>query len=151
MIALMKRGITMFDFNFDWRPDMEVKIEVLDQQHQQLFRIGRDIEQLLRMKCIGVTEIQLLKIVCELRDYAAYHSYQEEKLMKDAGYSGYDQHKKMHDSFSAEIESINMPKLKADPEGQLKLIRDHIQVWVFEHMLVEDMKMADEIRNKLKK
>lgn len=77
-------------------------------------------------------------------DYTAYHSYQEEKLMKDAGYSGYEQHKKMHSNFSAEIESINMPKLKADPEGQLKLSGITLSVG-FEHMLVEDMKMADEI------
>ena len=140
----------MFDFNFDWRPDMETKIEVLDQQHMQLFRIGRDIEQMLRVRCMGVTEIQLLGIVCELRDYAAYHSYQEEKIMKEAGYSGYEEHKKMHAVFSSDIEKINMPKLKENPEEELKLIKNKIQEWVFEHMLIEDMKMAEEIRNHLK-
>ncbi len=137
----------MFDFNFDWRPDMETKIDILDQQHMQLFRIGRDIEQILRVKCIGVTEVQLLGIVCELRDYAAYHSYQEEKLMKEAGYSGFEEHKKMHQRFNDDIESISLPKLKADPEAQLKVIKNKIQEWVFEHMLIEDMKMAEEINN----
>ncbi len=44
-------------------------------------------------------------------------------------------------------ESISLPKLKADPEAQLKVIKNKIQEWVFEHMLIEDMKMAEEINN----
>ena len=47
----------MFDFNFDWRKDMNTNIEVVDYQHKQLFFIGREIEQLIRTECIGITSV----------------------------------------------------------------------------------------------
>ena len=44
----------MFDFNFNWDDSLTLGIEKLDMQHRELFKIGRDIEQLLLIQCIGV-------------------------------------------------------------------------------------------------
>lgn len=63
----------MFDFKFDWEKNLNTSIESIDVQHKQLFKLGRDMEQLLQMQCIGVTDKQLLDIVCGLRDFTAYH------------------------------------------------------------------------------
>ena len=52
----------MFDFKFDWEKNLNTSIESIDVQHKQLFKLGRDMEQLLRMQCIGVTDKQLLDI-----------------------------------------------------------------------------------------
>ena len=73
----------MFDFKFDWASNMETGYSDIDTQHKQLFKIGRDLEQLIRIQCIGVTDKQLLDIVCELRDYTGYHFYEEERMMKE--------------------------------------------------------------------
>ena len=64
----------MFDFKFNWDPQIETGIAEIDDQHKVLFRIGRDIEQLLQYRCIGVTEKQLLDIICELRDRSEEHT-----------------------------------------------------------------------------
>ena len=45
----------MFDFKFDWEKNLNTSIESIDVQHKQLFKLGRDMEQLLRMQCIGVS------------------------------------------------------------------------------------------------
>lgn len=37
----------MFDFKFDWCKEMEIGVPIVDAQHQELFRIGRDLEQLI--------------------------------------------------------------------------------------------------------
>ncbi len=50
----------MFDFKFDWEKNLNTSIESIDVQHKQLFKLGRDMEQLLQMQCIGVTDKQLL-------------------------------------------------------------------------------------------
>lgn len=63
----------MFDFVFDWRDDLSVGIDSIDEQHKGLFKIGRDMEQLLQRQCIGVTDKQLLDIVCALRDLSLIH------------------------------------------------------------------------------
>lgn len=138
----------MFDFNFDWRPDMETKIDSIDTQHKQLFKIGRDIEQLLQFKCIGVTDKQLLDIVCELRDFTGYHFYEEESLMKEFEYPEMKQHQAMHGKFAKMITMIDMPMLKANPEAELKKIRDQIQESIFNHILSDDMRMAEYILSK---
>lgn len=140
----------MFDFKFDWNDDLSLKIKDVDEQHKELFRIGRDIEQLLMIRCIGVQPEQLLKIVGDLRDYTAYHFYEEENLMKLAQYSRLEEHVKEHSMFRSEVLHIDMPKLSKNPCKELLKIKDMIQDHVFTHMMEEDKLMAEEIRLKLK-
>ena len=59
----------MFDFKFDWEKSIETGIEEIDTQHKQLFKIGRDMEQLRRMQCSVLTDKRLVVIVCDLRDF----------------------------------------------------------------------------------
>lgn len=59
----------MFDFKFDWQPGMATGIEEIDTQHKQLLSMGREIEQLLQINCIGVTQKQLLDIICGFRNF----------------------------------------------------------------------------------
>ena len=134
----------MFDFKFDWQPEMDSHIMDIDVQHQQLFKVGRDMEQLLRIKCIGVTDKQLLDIICQLRDFSAYHFYVEESLMEEMNYSKLEEHRETHKKYSEYIMNINLPKLKENPEKELRLIKDEIQEWIFEHILHDDREFSEE-------
>lgn len=134
----------MFDFKFDWQPDLDSHIMDIDVQHQQLFKVGRDMEQLLRIKCIGVTDKQLLDIICQLRDFSAYHFYVEESLMEEMNYSKLEQHRDAHKQYSEYIMNINLPKLKENPEKELTLIKDEIKEWIFTHMLHDDREFSRE-------
>ena len=131
----------MFDFKFDWAPDMETGNVDIDTQHKQLFKIGRDLEQLIRIQCIGVTDKQLLDIVCELRDYTGYHFYEEERMMQEMGYSRITAHKKFHKKCSDYIMKLDLPKIKEEPLKYLKLIKDEVQHWIMAHVLSEDKDM----------
>ena len=73
----------MFDMKFDWRPYMATGIDMIDNQHKQILRVGRDIEQLLQRHCINVTQKELLSILCDIRDFTGYHFYAEEALMDE--------------------------------------------------------------------
>lgn len=139
----------MFDFAFDWFKELETGDELIDQQHKEFFRIGRDIEQLIVRECIGVQEQDLLDIVCELRDYVSYHFYSEETIMRRQGYSNYEQHVKEHQRFQNYVLEIDCPALAKNPYQELKAIKDMIQEWVFSHMMVEDAKMIKEIQHKM--
>ena len=131
----------MFDFKFDWAPDMETGNSDIDTQHKQLFKIGRDLEQLIRIQCIGVTDKQLLDIVCELRDYTGYHFYEEERMMQEMSYSRITAHKKFHKKCSDYIMKLDLPKIKEEPVKHLKLIKDEVQHWIMAHVLSEDKDM----------
>lgn len=139
----------MFDFKFDWNDELRIHIDDIDEQHKELFRIGRDIEQLLMIHCIGVKSEQLLKIVGDLRDYTAYHFYEEEKLMELTQYSQLEEHVKEHATFRSEVLSIDVPNLSKHPYEELSKIKDMIQDHVFMHIMEHDRKMAEEIRIRL--
>lgn len=132
----------MFDFNFDWNAGLETGIEAIDNQHKEFCRIGRDIEQLLQYRCIGVTEKQMLGIVCELRDYVAYHSYDEEHLMEQTGYAGLKEHRMAHRKFIKFVESIDCPAMKREPEKEFQKLKTALQDMMFEHIMKADMEAA---------
>ncbi len=138
----------MFDFAFDWLKELETGDELIDQQHKEFFRIGRDIEQLIVKKCIGVQEQELLDIVCELREYVSYHFYSEETIMRQQGYSNYEKHVKEHQGFQKYVMEIDCPALAKNPYKELKAMKSMIQSWVFSHMIGEDVKMVKEIQLK---
>lgn len=131
----------MFDFKFDWVSNMETGYSDIDTQHKQLFKIGRDLEQLIRIQCIGVTDKQLLDIVCELRDYTGYHFYEEERMMQEMSYSCINAHKKFHKKCSDYVMKLDLPKIKEEPVKHLKLIKDEVQNWIMTHVLSEDRDM----------
>ena len=145
----MKWVSVMFDFKFDWAPNMETGYGDIDTQHKQLFKIGRDLEQLIRIQCIGVTDKQLLDIVCELRDYTGYHFYEEERMMQEMNYPRMNTHKKFHKKCSDYVMKLDLPKIKAEPMKQLKLIKDEVQSWIMTHVLSEDRDMITAYRKYL--
>ncbi len=53
----------MFDFKFDWCKEMECGVPAIDDQHQILFHIGREMEQLIMHGCQNATTKELLDIV----------------------------------------------------------------------------------------
>lgn len=132
----------MFDFKFDWCKEMEGGVELIDEQHQSLFRIGRDMEQLIMSGCQNASTQQLLDIVCELRDYVAYHFYAEEGLMQQYDYPNLAEHKKVHDIFKRRVLLIDPPTLGKYPEKILPKLKDDLQDFVFKHMLIEDRNLC---------
>ena len=140
----------MFDFKFDWASNMETGYEGIDTQHKQLFKIGRDLEQLIRIQCIGVTDKQLLDVICELRDFTGYHFYEEERMMEEMNYSRIAAHKKFHKKCSDYITKLDLPKIKKEPMKHLQMIKDEVQDWIMTHVLSEDRDMIDAYKKYLK-
>lgn len=143
------RGLgAMFDFKFDWDNSMNLGVDLIDTQHQELFKIARNMEQLILKNCIGATKEQLLDVVCNLREYVTYHFYQEEEIMKSIGYENFEEHKKLHDSFRQEVIEFRCEKLNSEPYEAIKTLKDELQEWVFTHVLIEDRKLIPKLKEK---
>lgn len=127
----------MFDFKFDWCKEMECGVEIIDAQHRELFRIGRAIEQLIMNDCRNVSNQQLLDIVCDLRDYASYQFYTEESLMDKYKYPYSAKNKQTLNDFENNILSIDMNELSKRPKKTLTQLKEDLQSFLFNHILVE--------------
>lgn len=125
----------MVDFKFNWDPSLELDIPLIDTQHQQFFRIGREIEQLLLIYCAGTTKKDLLNILYELRDFVTYHFFTEEEYMSSLNYPDIDAHKKNHQLFKNYINKIDYDRLCTSPQKALTEIKDELAKWVFNHMV----------------
>lgn len=136
----------MFDFKFDWCKEMECGVKIIDDHHRELFRIGRDMEQLIMNDCQNATWKQLLDIVCELREYVAYHFYMEEDLMQKYNYPQIIKHKASHINFKVHILGIDMTALKENPSTVLSDIKDSLQHFLFNHILVEDLALCNYLK-----
>ena len=99
----------MFDFKIDWKEELGIGIEEIDEQHRQMFRIVRDIEQLLVTRCIGVRPEQLYEIITQLREYVSYHFYYEEALMQKYGYSKLEEHTQTHRKLFRYVLEFDLP------------------------------------------
>lgn len=132
----------MFDFKFDWCTEMECGIKIVDDQHRELFRIARSIEQLIMHDCHNANWKQLLDIVCELREFVAYHFYMEEDLMQKYNYSEMIKHKASHLCFKVNVIDIDITALNETPLAVLLGIRESLQDFLFNHILVEDIQLC---------
>ena len=135
----------MFDFNFNWDDNLNTNIDIIDEQHKELFRIGRDIEQLILTNCINVNNKVLLTIICDLREYIAYSFYQEESMMEQYNYKNMKEHKEVHQYYKHIIETFDVKRLGQEPLVMLKKLREILIDFVMSHMLIEDIRMAKEI------
>ena len=84
---------------FKWKDDFSVNIKSIDEQHQELFRIGNSLYNVVSIND-GIDRYdEIMEALYEMKDYAIYHFGYEEKLMKDNGYSKFLKHKRQHDAF----------------------------------------------------
>ena len=121
---------------------MATGIEAVDEQHQQLLRIGRDIEQWVRIGCVGVSQKQMVDLLCALRDYTGYHFYTEESLMMECGYEGLQEHQKAHQQLMNMVMTYDISKLSQNPLEAMKEAKGILQDIVFDHLLKQDMEFA---------
>ena len=130
----------LFDFKFDWDTSIEVGIQEIDTQHKEFFRIGRDLEQLILTECKYTTEKELLDLLCDIRQYITYHFYTEEAEIARINPEALKEHQAQHEMLKKQINAIDCNKLVDEPLDEVRHIKDILQQWFFEHILIEDMK-----------
>ncbi|MDA3733948.1 hemerythrin family protein [Niameybacter massiliensis] len=131
----------MLDFKFNWDNRISVGINEIDEQHKELFRIGRDLEQLILTRTGQISEQEVLKYLCEVREYITYHFHTEEAVIEQINKEALKEHKALHDDLIEKINKINCIKLVEDQQEGIKYLNIILQEWVLNHILIEDMKV----------
>ncbi len=121
-----------------WSDNLAVGNATIDNQHQKLVGMVNDLHDAM-IKRQG--RQMLASLLVKLANYAGTHFACEEKLMQQAGYQGYEQHKAIHEQFNTRVAA-----LKARFEGgessvtidAMNFLRD----WLQNHILQTDKKYA---------
>lgn len=138
----------MIDFKFNWDSSIDIGISKIDQQHQELFRIGRAIEQLVITQCIGVEERYILDIICGLREFVSYHFYEEEHIMELYGLEQLESHRAQHDRYRKMILDIDPRSFNQNAYEKMSQLKLELSDAIFSHVLIADKEIAESIKKK---
>ncbi len=122
-----------------WEPKYSVHVDILDEQHQKLFDIANELLDTLKLGSGN-----LLPVIQELVDYLAKHFHQENIVMMNSNYPGYEKHSREHQRFTQKVEEF----LGAYSEGNPDLGREmmlFMKDWIFTHTTRLDMQYADHL------
>ena len=122
---------------FTWNESYSVKIARMDEQHKKLFSL---LDELGNAMLSGTVRETFGKILRGLAEYAKTHFAQEEQLMRQYAYPGYDGHKKLHQEFINQVESFQkeFDSGMALPIKASVFLRD----WLANHILKADQQYS---------
>jgi hemerythrin len=133
-----------------WKPEYEIGIELIDQQHQKLFEIGNRAYQLLKNDLYIDKYDEIIEIIDELKKYTVFHFRTEEEYLISKGYKGIFTHKVEHDDFIQKFEEIDFNRIENGQNQYILEILDFILNWIKDHILVTDRKYSLDIANRSK-
>jgi len=126
-----------------WRPDFNLGIEKIDNQHKKIVEL---INALNAAFMEDQANERLGGIFSELIDYADYHFKDEEALFSVHNFPFTKEHKRMHEGF---IRKVNDLKNKFE-DGQPVTFRliSFMKQWLTDHILDADREFAALVRSK---
>lgn len=129
---------------FIWSKEYELGISSIDEQHQEFFRIGNRIEEVL-FKTVEEEEDyeKVLAIIDELREYTVYHFKTEEELILRYDYADYEAHKREHEKLIEFVNALNFKETGVLNRASLRNLLAEVIQWVFKHIITTDFLYKD--------
>jgi hemerythrin len=129
---------------FRWSEDHIVHLQEIDAEHENIFRLGRELCDALTE---GVPKPQIQGIFADLAEAAAAHFAHEERLMKDARYLSMAWHKDAHDALRRRVSQCLRWIEDGDLDNCEKFL-GYLNDWLKDHAGIADRMMASYLRNR---
>lgn len=121
----------------EWNPRFELGIESVDRDHRELIDL---INALHAAMCAGATHDRVVSGLGRIYAHIAAHFALEEKLMRDANYAGFAEHKLDHDTLLEEIVEIR-DTVAADGDYSQQELSHSLDRWFSDHVHTFDAKL----------
>jgi len=124
-----------------WEESYSVGVPSLDAQHKILISLINRLDNIER------NGGDLRDVMARLDEYVHEHFFLEETMMRDAGYADLEPHIAEHRDFESWLRSAqsHMATGGLDSNIVARTIREHLQDWLIEHILVVDMAYKDDL------
>jgi hemerythrin len=121
----------------EWNDSYRIGNDPIDRQHQQLFELANATMLANDLPSFKVAMMQLYR-------YVRTHFADEEKLMRNIHFPGYEAQQGMHNNMVSQLNVISaeIGKGKWDTAAIHAFMHD----WLLEHIAHEDVKIAEHIR-----
>ncbi len=121
-----------------WNDNYLIGVEIIDNQHKELFRIATSADDLLKNEFYTDKYDKIVEIINELKDYTVIHFKTEEKYMLDIGYKRFLSHKAKHTDFIQSVNKINLENVDEQQDEYIASIIEFAVNWIVEHIYEND-------------
>ena len=128
---------------FTWKDEYSLGNAQIDAEHQRLLELANAVATLANS---GEQMTRIKENIVALYDYVKTHFQHEEEYMLQLGYPQYEEHKKLHEGIIAEMNTIM--KHSGNLDALVYKFKRLIHVWVLEHILTEDSRIAQAKKQK---
>ncbi len=122
-----------------WKPDYEIGIPEIDNQHKKLITIAN---KFLKAKYEGKAPEVLKQTFVDLIDYTKYHFQAEESTMQNASYRFTNEHKEQHKKLIDQIVKV-LDRLKSGSINAVEDLAGLLKEWLLDHVIKEDKKFGE--------
>lgn len=113
-------------------------IAIVDEEHQELFRIIRRANDLIKEELLHDKYDEIMSVLDELKDYTIKHFSDEENYMASINYMGLFAQKKAHQVFVDRLNDINLDDMDDNQQQYLIELVDFLLMWLVNHILKMD-------------
>jgi len=119
-----------------WSPRFSCGIKLIDDQHMGLVKLVNEMFNQATGNDIHEHDY-FERVIQEMVKYVKIHFATEEKIMLATKFSGYDEHKKDHESFVKKVvENIN--DYRAGKRLTLSSFTKYLKEWILSHIALMD-------------
>ncbi|CUH97283.1 hypothetical protein P22_3410 [Propionispora sp. 2/2-37] len=132
----------------EWDDDLLIGITEVDEQHQHLINVLRDMYEKVQ-SCESIHEERILtgELLKELQDYARQHFVEEEEILTQKKYPDLLPHQEEHTRFVQEL--VRLRESYAAGEEALSFnVFFFAYQWLIHHIREKDMQYAKFFRGK---
>jgi len=127
-----------------WNDLYSVNVPQIDDQHKKLIALANQMYDAMRA---GKGRDVLGTVLTELVDYTVYHFEAEERLLRQHGFPGHDEHKEMHDSLADKARQFR-DDFRRGKESRAMDVMLFLSNWLNVHILEVDIQYASFLSDK---
>ncbi len=121
----------------EWKAEFSVGNAAVDYEHRELIELINDIHAGIGE---GAGRDELARGLGEIYAQIALHFALEEKIMRDAYYSGYDAHKDDHESLLDQLADI-IDAIELEDTYDKQRLSSVLDLWFSEHFRTHDAQL----------
>ncbi|EKD81227.1 MAG: hypothetical protein ACD_39C01901G0006 [uncultured bacterium] len=122
-----------------WSEAYLIGCQQVDEQHKELIEKVDELE--LRLENDEADDNSFTDALMFVVDYARNHFRDEENLMIETGYPGFENHRILHDRLVNHLANF-LKDMQKGNGGTFSELVSYLHVWIDGHVLVEDIKFG---------
>ncbi|WP_421903566.1 bacteriohemerythrin [Maridesulfovibrio sp.] len=126
----------------EWHDGLNLGIEEIDEQHRSLIGMVNDVLEAFEK---GEKDTAVDRMLGQLHEYTVLHFNAEEKYMEKIEYPHIQEHRQLHAKLKGSVKSLRAARFHYE-EVTPETIKELISSWLLEHILREDYKIVQFVK-----